>query len=123
MMELYTGVDIVEIERIRRSMTRPAFLTRCFSDAERAIFAQKQLSPATVAAHFAAKEAFSKAMGTGLRGFALQEVSVLRDAVGAPYFVFSGQAQRLVEERGLRFSLSLSHSREHAVAMVVAYKE
>ncbi len=122
-MEIYTGVDIIEIERIGRAMARPGFLTRWFSEEECRVFAQKGMQLATVAAHFAAKEAFSKALGTGIRGFALREVSVLRDAQGAPYFAFHGRARQLVEQRGLRFSLSLSHSREQAVAMVVAYKE
>lgn len=81
------------------------------------------MSPATIAASFAAKEAFSKALGTGIRGFALAEVSVLRDSLGAPYFALSGRAARLAEERGLRFSVSLSHTEDLAAAFVVAWRE
>lgn len=73
-----------------------------------------------MAAAFAAKEAFSKALGTGVRNFKLQEVSVGHDALGAPYFVFTGSAKEIVEERGLTFSLSLTHTDQVAAAFVVA---
>lgn len=76
----------------------------------------------SVAANFAAKEAFSKALGTGVRGFSLNEVSVLRDESGAPFFAFSGNAERIVKERKLGFSVSLSHTKNMACAMVVAYE-
>lgn len=81
------------------------------------------MAPATIAANFAAKEAFSKALGTGVRGFSLAEVSVLRDHLGAPYFAFSGEAEKQVRERGLQFSVSLTHTDELAAAFVVAWQQ
>ena len=81
------------------------------------------MRPDTIAASYAAKEAFSKALGTGVRGFSLTEVSVLRDSLGAPYFAFSGRAARLVAEQGLRFYVSLTHTDELAAAFVVAWQE
>lgn len=81
------------------------------------------MSPETIAANFAAKEAFSKALGTGIRGFSLTEVSVLRNELGAPYFVFSGEAEKIVRERGLQFSVSLTHTDELAAAFVVAWQQ
>ena len=77
----------------------------------------------TIAASYAAKEAFGKALGTGVRGFAFKEVAVLRDPLGAPYFALSGNAARIAEERELRFSLSLTHTEELAAAFVIAWKE
>lgn len=85
------------------------------------MFEKKSCSAQTVAANFAAKEAFAKALGTGVRGFALDEISVLRDEQGAPYFVFTGKAKNIVEKSKLKFTLSLSHIKETACAMVIAY--
>ena len=62
--------------------------------------------------------AFSKALGTGIRGFSLREVRVAENELGKPYFILSGRAGKLAE--GLELSLSISHEREYAVAMVVA---
>ena len=79
------------------------------------------MRPETMAANFAAKEAFAKALGTGVRGFALGEVAVLRDSLGAPYFALSGRAKELAEGRGPAFSVSLTHTDELAAAFVVAW--
>ncbi len=87
------------------------------------LFQSRGMNPETIAANWAAKEAFAKALGTGVRGFALSEVAVLRDDLGAPYFALTGDAHRLAAARGLRFSLSLSHTEGLALAFVVAYKE
>ena len=73
------------------------------------------------AARFAAKEAFAKALGTGIRGFSLTEVEVSSDDDGRPFLVFHGRAEKLAE--GLRFHLSMSHERNAAVAVVVAEHE
>ena len=70
---------------------------------------------------YAAKEAFAKAMGTGLRGFALPEAAVEHDDLGRPYFVLSGRAGQLAA--GWRLALSLSHERGLAIAMVTAWRE
>ncbi len=85
------------------------------------LFRQRGMRPETIAANFAAKEAFAKALGTGVRGFSLGEVSVLRDRLGAPYFLLSGRAKQLAEERGLAFSVSLTHTDALAAAFVVAW--
>ncbi len=120
MAKLFTGIDLLKIDRIRKSMENPRFMARVFSASERDLFAHKKDPAPSLAANFAAKEAFSKALGTGVRGFALNEVSVLRDSLGAPYFAFSGNAARIVEERGLSFSVSLTHTEDLAAAFVIA---
>ncbi len=122
MAELFTGIDLVKIDRIRKSMENPRFAARVFSASERDLFACKKDPYPSFAANFAAKEAFSKALGAGVRGFALNEVSVLRDELGAPYFVFTGNAARIVEERGLSFSVSLTHTEDTAGAFVIAWR-
>jgi holo-[acyl-carrier protein] synthase len=119
-VSLQTGVDLVEIDRIRRSLKNPRFLQRFFGEQERAWLASKGCPAQSVAANFCAKEAFAKAIGTGVRGFALKEVELLRTPLGAPYFHFSGRAKELVQAKGLTFAVSLSHTRELALAFVVA---
>ena len=119
-MRLTSGIDLVEINRIRQSLQHPRFLTRVFSDEERKFFQEKKVSVQTIAANFCAKEAFSKALGTGIRGFALTDISVLRDPLGAPYFFFQGKAKEIVEQRNLTLSVSLTHTEEYAAAVVTA---
>lgn len=118
-----TGIDILEIKRIQACMENPRFMTRVFSAMERELFAQKRNHPQTVAAHFCAKEAFSKALGTGIRGFSLDEVSLARDSLGKPYFVFTGRAKELAEGSGYQFSVSITHTKEYAAAVVVGERQ
>lgn len=120
---LFTGIDLLNIDRIRESVKNPRFTARVFSDEEQAYFAaQKDPSP-SMAACFAAKEAFAKALGTGVRGFSLREVSVIHDALGAPQLQLSGRAKQLAQSRGLSFSLSLTHTSATAAAVVVAWSQ
>jgi len=114
------GIDITVISRIEASLQDPRFLTRVFSEEEQAFLQKKGLSPASAAANFAAKEAFSKALGTGVRGFSLNEVSVLRHENGEPYLSLTGRAAALAEERGLSFRVSLTHDGGFACAVVAA---
>ena len=72
---------------------------------------------------FCSKEAFSKALGTGVRGFSLNEISVLRDDSGKPYLKLEGQAEKLAEINNLDFSVSLTHEADLACAVVAAYKK
>ena len=74
----------------------------------------------TAAVGFCAKEAFGKAMGTGVRGFRLNEVQLLRLESGAPCLVLSGEAAKLAE--GWRFAVSATHTNEYASVVVLAEK-
>ena len=117
---LFTGIDLTEIERIKKSCQNPRFIARGFSAKEQEYFASKRNPYPSMAAAFAAKEAFSKALGTGIRGFELNEVSVEHDPLGAPFFTFTGHAAEIVRQRKLSFSLSLTHTDTVAAAFVVA---
>ena len=117
---LFTGIDLTEIERIKKSCQNPRFIARVFSAKEQEYFASKRNPYPSMAAAFAAKEAFSKALGTGIRGFELNEVSVEHDPLGAPFFTFTGHAADIVRQRKLSFSLSLTHTDTVAAAFVVA---
>ena len=120
-MELQTGIDLVEVGRIQKSLRNSRFLQRIFSREERALFVQRGGNPQTIAANFAAKEAFAKALGTGVRGFALDEVALLRDQLGKPYFQLSGRALALVKEHQWTWAVSVTHTRAYASAVVVCY--
>lgn len=113
------GVDTVELERISRLLDRHRDLSRIYGERERALLLQKR-NLGSYAAHFCAKEAFAKALGTGVRGFALNEVELLRDKWGKPYYVLSGQARTMVEARGLVLHISITHDQARATAFAVA---
>ena len=115
---VYAGVDLIEISRLKRCVQRPHFMQRVFSEEERNLFLSKGNPLPTIAANFAAKEAFGKAMGTGVRGFSLTEVAALRDESGRPYLHLTGRAKQLAEQRGMNFSVSISHTKEYAICFV-----
>lgn len=114
------GTDIVSISRMEKSIQRESFVKKVFGGQEIALFAtENKVKPNSLAANFAAKEAFSKALGTGVRGFDFNEVEALRDDMGKPYFAFSGRAKEIVESKQLICHLSLSHEKDFATAFVV----
>lgn len=116
------GVDIVEISRIEEILKRKeSFLERFFTAEERKLFEKKGFKTETIAANFAAKEAISKAFGTGIRGFRLDELEILREESGKPYVNLYGSAKALASELGIHaFIISLSHSKQNAIAFVIA---
>ena len=117
------GIDMIEIERIKRSAAIPRFRERVYSEKELALFLSKKNAPESMAGNWAAKEAFAKALGTGVREFELAEISVLRDNLGAPYIELSGKAKEIAERMGLSFSVSITHTKELASAVVIAFSK
>jgi holo-[acyl-carrier protein] synthase len=115
------GIDMLEISRIRKSALRPRFLSRAFGERELALYRERGSPASFLAANFCAKEAFSKALGTGVRGFELRDVQLLRDELGKPYLALSGKAKELAGD--LDFEASVSHTKEHAVAIVICYNK
>ena len=113
------GIDSIEIDRISKSLEISGFLEKVFSEKEIELFKARNFKAETVAANFAVKEAFSKALGTGIRGFSLNEVSVLRDELGCPYLELAGNAKEVAY--GLNFSASITHTKTVATAIVIAY--
>ncbi|HMN30420.1 MAG TPA: holo-ACP synthase [Caldilineaceae bacterium] len=123
---LRTGVDLIEIERIRAAIERYGdhLLRRLYSEAEMAVCGGRLES---LAARFAGKEAGAKALGTGIwrHGIGWRDIEITRDtASGAPLLHLHGAAQERASELGLRqWSISLSHDREHAIALAVGLGE
>ena len=120
-MKITVGTDIVEIERIKKILAEKPFLARYFSEDEQAEYYQRGEKTEYIAGSFCAKESFSKAVGTGVRGFELREVQVLRDDLGKPHLTLTGNAKTLAEAQGLAFDVSISHTKEYATAVVIAY--
>ncbi|MEY2820753.1 MAG: hypothetical protein RJA37_776 [Verrucomicrobiota bacterium] len=117
------GVDLTEISRIREAHRRhgAAFLDKVFTQEEQALCLAKPDPYPSLAARFAAKEAVSKALGTGFGAeLSLKGVSVLTDEAGAPAPRLDGPAQALLARKGAtRVLISLTHTDELAEAFAV----
>ncbi|HYL92274.1 MAG TPA: holo-ACP synthase [Alphaproteobacteria bacterium] len=118
-----TGVDICEVVRVRRAVERfgNRFLARVFTPEEVRYCMAKANAAERLAARFAAKEAGMKAIGTGLHfGVTWQDVEVVRLPGGRPTLRFSGKAAEFATRLGCKHAhLSLTHTKEHAMAFVV----
>jgi len=122
-MIMGTGIDLVNIERIERVMSRwgDTFLHRVFTEQE-ILRCRKNFRPSTCfAARFASKEAFLKAIGWGLRnGIRWTDIEVRHDALGKPFFSFRGKIPEVLEALQVKKSfLTLSHEHPYAVAHVL----
>ena len=123
MSVLGIGVDLVECARIERSLERfgEKFLHRVFTDGEIEYSTSMKFPARHLAARFAAKEAVSKAFGTGIgKSMGWRDIDVHKKPSGEPVLVFAGGAEKLAKERGVTNALiTLSHSEQHAVATIV----
>jgi holo-[acyl-carrier protein] synthase len=118
-----TGVDLMEIDRMAAVIERHGdrFLMRIFTPKELALFKNRIGS---LAARFAAKEAVAKALCTGIGEVEWVHIEILSGPNKEPVLYLHGKAKQVAEEKGLQtWSISLSHTHEHAVAMVVAVRE
>ncbi|WP_027308966.1 holo-ACP synthase [Caloramator sp. ALD01] len=111
------GTDIIEISRIKKAVEKKGFLERVYTKKELEYIKTKPTESA--AGYFAAKEAVSKALGTGIKGFSFRDIEILKRD-GAPYVVLHRGAKKIAEEKDIKnIQLSISHCREYAVAYVV----
>ena len=116
---LTTGIDIIEISRVRQVLERYGrrFLERVYTPGEIAYCRERAPN---LAARFAAKEATMKALGTGVRGVGWKDIEVVRHESGAPSIKLHGRCKQRAQRLGVQeIAISLSHSREYAVASVV----
>ena len=118
------GTDLIEIARVAHSIERfgRQFLERIYTPGEIAYCQARKGAAESFAARFAAKEAGAKALGTGIsRGVGWREFEVTRERGRAPQLVLHGRAAEIAaQQRITRLSLSLTHSREMAMAIVLA---
>ena len=116
---LITGVDIIEIKRVEKVALSygDRFLKRIYTDDE--IKYCRGRAP-QLASRFAAKEAVMKALGTGIRGVGWRDVEITRKRGMAPHIKLHGRAKKRASQIGLKgLAISLSHSKEFAVASVI----
>jgi holo-[acyl-carrier protein] synthase len=115
------GIDVVHVERIRRWRRIEGLYERFFHPEELAsALPRGETGILSLAARFAAKEAFGKAIGSGLRHFALRDIAVLNDSHGKPFMMLTGAAEEAFKDfGGRRLVCSLSHERENALAVVL----
>ena len=123
-MGILCGTDIIEISRVKKSIEKMgnAFAQRVYTDREISYCDNKKASMyKRFAARFAAKEAFSKAAGTGIgEAVGWKDIEVLNDDMGRPYVAIYGKVEKLLKRLNARnISISLSHCNEYATAFVV----
>lgn len=118
------GTDIAEVKRFEKWIKNPQMLERFFNEKE--LSTAKSISALCqhYAVRFAAKEAFSKALGTGITGFNLREVYITNNSEGAPLLNIEGAALSIMKERygECKAFVSLSHEKEYAIAFVILEK-
>ena len=115
------GVDIVNVQRMKRWRQIPGILERYFHPQElSAAYLRGSAADLSLAARFAAKEAFGKALGTGLEGIVLKDIMVVNHHNGRPEIKAFGTALSALDKSGAnRVHVSLTHDHDNAVAMVV----
>ena len=119
-MKLVTGVDLIEIDRIDQVLDQHGqhYLDRVFTAEEIALSGRRVES---LAGRFAAKEAVAKALGCGIGEVAWKEIEILENEAGAPVLRLNGEAALKADALGVEtWSVSISHSQSHAMALAVA---
>ncbi|MGL6104709.1 holo-ACP synthase [Romboutsia sp.] len=116
------GVDIIEINRIKEAIeTNPRFLDKMFTENEIAYFNKRGLKHETIAGNFAAKEAISKSIGTGIRNFNFKDIEILRNEIGKPIVkTYNNLTQICIDYNVIDIKVSISHCKEYAVANAIA---
>ena len=121
---MITGVDIVNVSRIDRILSdnRQQFYNKIFTIGEINYIEDKGHKSTTVAGLFAAKEAVSKALGTGIGTLGWKDIEILHEVKGRPYINFTQRGQKIIEKLSIgEIQISISHEIEYAIAFVVGY--
>jgi len=118
------GVDIVELRRIKKIIEdegkKESFLNKLFNDEEIEYFKSRNFKVEYIAGRFAAKEAVSKALGTGFRNFEFKDITITRDELGKPEVILKNNAHNIAREKGkYKFHISISHGEDSAIAYVI----
>ena len=119
------GVDIIEIERVRQAIqNNKNFLSKLFTEKEIDYFISRNMNSEVIAGNFAAEEAVSKALGTGIRGFSFKDIEILRNELGKPEVILHSGAKLIGNKlignnNSLRIHLSISHNNSSAIAYSV----
>ena len=123
-MKLFgVGTDIIGINRLKKSLNKKPFLSRIYSQEEILKCKRSKVNSNCFAKRFAAKEAFSKALGTGIsKGISFNEIVVLNEKSGKPYIKLINKTKKIVErklkKKIYKISLSIADEKDYAVAFV-----
>ena len=113
------GTDIIEIDRIERAIkNNKNFINKIFTKKEIEMFNKRNMRSEVIAGNFAAKEAISKALGTGIRGFSLKDIEVLRDEIGKPVEHLNNVIEN-INNKKYRLNISISHNKTSAIAFAI----
>ena len=115
------GNDIIEIERIEKAISKEGFKNKVYTQKELENIEKRGDRVETYAGIFSAKEAISKAIGTGVREFSLTDLEILNDDLGKPYIVVSEKLDKIIKSKkeDYQIEISISHSKKYAIAMAI----
>ena len=117
------GNDIIEIERIEKAILKEGFKNKVYTQRELKNIEKRGNRTETYAGIFSAKEAISKAIGTGVREFSLTDLEILNDDLGKPYVVVSEKLDKILKTKkeDYQIEISISHSKKYATAMAIIF--
>ena len=117
------GNDIIEIERIEKTISKEGFKDKIYTQRELENIKKRGNRAETYAGVFSAKEAISKAIGTGVREFSLTDLEILNDDLGKPYVVVSEKLDKIIKskKKNYQIEISISHSKKYAIAMAIIF--
>ena len=115
------GNDIIEIERIEKAISKEGFKNKIYTQRELENIKKRGNRAETYAGVFSAKEAISKAIGTGVREFSLTDLEILHEDLGKPYVVISEKLDKIIKSKkeDYQIEISISHSKKYAIAMAI----
>ena len=115
------GNDIIEIERIEKAISKESFKNKVYTQRELENIEKRGDRVETYAGIFSAKEAISKAIGTGVRKFSLTDLEILNDDLGKPYVVVSEKLDKIIKSKkeDYQIEISISHSKKYVIAMAI----
>jgi len=113
------GTDIIEIDRVEMAIkNNKNFIKKVFTEKEIEMFNKRNMRSEVIAGNFAAKEAISKALGTGIRGFSLIDMEILRDDFGKPVAYLNKVMENIIN-RKYKLNISISHNKTSAIAFAI----
>ena len=117
------GNDIIEIERVEKAILKEGFKNKVYTQKELENIEKRGNRTETYAGIFSAKEAISKAIGTGVREFSLTDLEILNDDLGKPYVVVSEKLDKILKNKkeDYQIEISISHSKKYATAMAIIF--
>ena len=118
------GIDVIEVERIKKSIENETFLKKMCTENELEYLKSRKFNPQTAAGLFASKEAVSKCLGTGFATFGLSDIEILKNENGKPIVNLRNNALKVAEKNKVtNLQLSITHVKDYAIASCIAEGE